>query len=350
MAFVCVTGSRSNNMQSKTYSIGRHRGKFCLTFKDKAHKRRRISLGTSDPNLALQLAPRLFENMRKAEQEKTVADVWELFCEDRAGRPIIETMRYTWKTLEGRFGPLKPREVSVADCRAHVAARREPADDRPNGIHDGTIHTELGHLRMVLLWAEKRGYIDRAPYIERPPKPLPSERYLTRRDVSRLLKSDMPAHLQLFMTIAIGTGARSRAILDLTWDRCDFKRSLVDFRTPCKTSTEKKRAIVPMNSMVVKALLEARKCALSNHVIEWRGNRVQSVKKGLRAISERAGVGKLSAHMFRHSAAVHMAEAGVAMEEISQYLGHSNTRITRDVYARYSPQYLRKAASVLVYD
>jgi len=60
-----------------------------------------------------------------------------------------------------------------------------------------------------------------------------------------------------------------------------------------------------------------------------------------------AGLEDVSAHVLRHTAAVWMAEAGVPMDEISQYLGHSNVEITRRVYARYSPDYLRKAASAL---
>jgi integrase len=35
------------------------------------------------------------------------------------------------------------------------------------------------------------------------------------------------------------------------------------------------------------------------------------------------------------------------VDEISQYLGHSNTSITASTYARYSPQHLKKAASAL---
>jgi integrase len=45
-----------------------------------------------------------------------------------------------------------------------------------------------------------------------------------------------------------------------------------------------------------------------------------------------------------------MAEAGVSMEEIAQYLGHRDVGITRKVYARFSPDYLRKAAAALEYD
>jgi integrase len=60
--------------------------------------------------------------------------------------------------------------------------------------------------------------------------------------------------------------------------------------------------------------------------------------------AKRAGLANVSPHVFRHSSAVHMAEAGVPMSEISQYLGHSNEAITARVYARSSPDHLRKAA------
>lgn len=42
-----------------------------------------------------------------------------------------------------------------------------------------------------------------------------------------------------------------------------------------------------------------------------------------------------------------MAEAGVPMSEIASFLGHSDDRITQRVYAKYSPAYLRTAASAL---
>ena len=45
-----------------------------------------------------------------------------------------------------------------------------------------------------------------------------------------------------------------------------------------------------------------------------------------------------------------MAEAGLSMEVIAQYLGHEDVNVTRKVYARFSPTYLKQAASVLEYD
>ncbi|MCS0504128.1 tyrosine-type recombinase/integrase [Ancylobacter sp. GSK1Z-4-2] len=51
--------------------------------------------------------------------------------------------------------------------------------------------------------------------------------------------------------------------------------------------------------------------------------------------------------MLRDAAAVHMAEDGVPMEEIAQFLGHSNVAITRKAYARFSPGCLHKASTSL---
>ena len=84
--------------------------------------------------------------------------------------PSAPPSPHTWKALAPLFAPLPAHAITVEHCKQHAARRRDA------GIKDGTIHTELGHLRMVLLWAEKNGHIERAPYIERPGKPKPSER------------------------------------------------------------------------------------------------------------------------------------------------------------------------------
>lgn len=42
-----------------------------------------------------------------------------------------------------------------------------------------------------------------------------------------------------------------------------------------------------------------------------------------------------------------MAEAGVPIEEIAQYMGHLNPNVTRSTYAQFSPDHLRKAAGSL---
>lgn len=71
------------------------------------------------------------------------------------------------------------------------------------------------------------------------------------------------------------------------------------------------------------------------------------VKKGLQTTGKRCDMPWVTAHVFRHSAAVWMAEGGVAMAVIAQYLGHSNSAVTERVYARYSPDFMQGVAEHL---
>jgi integrase len=102
-----------------------------------------------------------------------------------------------------------------------------------------------------------------------------------------------------------------------------------------------------LRSSAREVLLEAREAALTDYVIEYAGERVGNVKKAFQRAAARAGVPWCTPHVLRHTAAVHMAEAGVPISEIAQYLGHTTESVTFKTYARYSPDYLRRAASAL---
>jgi len=327
---------------SEPYRIGWLNGRCVIVWRDAAGRRKRYSLGTADPREARRRAPAIYAELTRP-QGSTVAELWTAYVADRHGRAILATMAHTWKALRGRFGPMDGARITVADCRAHIEERRSA------GIKDGTLLTELGHLRTVLRWSEKHGLIDRAPHIERPASPKPSERHLTRGQVRALVHACDAPHLRLFVHLAYATAGRSGALLSLTWDRCDFDHGKIDLADPGLTRPHKGRAIVPMTDALRAALQDARRGALSPYVIEWAGNRVASVKRGIKAAGGRIGI-KVSPHMLRHSAAVHMAEDGVPMEEIAQYLGHSNVNVTRRIYARFSPDHLRGAARSLELD
>ncbi len=278
--------------------------------------------------------------MTRADGQK-VSDLWNGYVTDKAGHAIIATMKHTWKALKDRFGDRDGESITKEDCRAHIAERHK------KGIADGTIHTELGHLRMVLVWGEKNGLINKAPHIERPKKPEPKDRYMTREEARKMLVEARTPHLRLAFHLMLATAARVTAILELTWDRVDLDRRLIYLRDPSDAARRKGRAIVPINATLLAVLKEARTGAMTDYVVEWAGQPVKSLKKGIATAADKAGLDGISAHVFRHTAAVWMIEAGVPMEEVSQYLGHKNSAITSRVYARYSPTHLRKAAEAL---
>lgn len=211
-----------------------------------------------------------------------------------------------------------------------------------------TVRNELAVIRAALNWGEKKKLIAKAPFIQMPPIPPSPVGHLTKAEFRKVLENALAPHIKLFLQVAVGTGARTNAILDLTWDRVNFESRLIELNPRDRVQTAKYRATVPMNDQLRGALLEAKEGAMSDFVIEHGRERVASIKKGFAAACRRAGV-KATPHMLRHSAAVWMAEGGTPMAQIARFLGHTDSAITERVYARFSPAFLAGAAESLTW-
>lgn len=332
--------------EEQGYRIGRLGGGFAIKFPDPVTgKRRRHRLVATDAGQARLAAPGAYAHLTRPKSRRVDA-LWQAYVEEMQGRAVTATMPFAWRVLRDRFGHLEGDAITIRDCDAHVEQRRAA------GIKDGTIHTELGRLRMVLLWAVRREHLAKASYIKRPSPPKRREDVaLTREQVRALIAGASMPHVRLAIILFYTTAARSAALCGLTWARCDFERGTIDLRDPTMTRPHKGRALVPMLRTARAALLEAKAGRLTDYVIEWGGEPVKSLKRGLATAARTAGIDKkVSPHVIRHSAAVHMVEDGVSMDEVQQWLGHEDISTTRQIYARYSPTYLAKAAAALEFD
>jgi integrase len=148
------------------------------------------------------------------------------------------------------------------------------------------------------------------------------------------------------VVLAYHTAARTGAILDLTWDRVDFDRRIINYRRPGRAETKKRRATVPINTAALAELQTTSLLAISDYVIEYRGRKVESIHTGFRRACQEAGIADCSPHVLRHTAASHMVMAGVPLAEVARMLGDSEV-IVEKVYAKFSPDYLRRAADAL---
>jgi integrase len=317
------------------WRLVKHRGQWSLAY---GQPRVRIATGApiSDRGLAEARASAIWRTLQKPASER-VADLWELYSQDRiANGGSAARLKSLWKTLEPSFGYKLGRAITKADCRDYAAMRKRA------GKSNSTVKTELEALRACLRWH----YGKEAPIIVAPPPSKPRDRYLTQDEARRLLASIEAPHVRLFVTLALATGARMGAILDLTWDRVDFEHATIDFMPAGRDKTNKRRTVVAMAPKAREALAEAFKARLSEHVIEYGGKPVASVKKAIAAAARRSNV-PCSPHVFRHTAAVWMAQADVPMQKIAQVLGHTSTRVTETVYARYSPRFMADAMAAL---
>jgi integrase len=270
-----------------------------------------------------------------------VGEIVDAYLEYKDGRIAdIGRLRLAWDRAKRHFGHLRPEQITYEVSEAYIEARRAL------GRGDGTILKEINTVRQALNWRKVN-----VAQFDAPAQPPPRNRHLSKAEYKRLLKHTIQPHVRLFVILAITTAARKTAILELTWDRVDFARNQIvltieDERAP----NRKRRAVIHMNNTCRKVLDAAYKVRQTDHVIEYAGKAVGNIKKGFALAAERAGLVNVTPHDLRHTAAVWMAESGRPIEEIAQYLGHSDSRITYRVYARYSPEYLKGAASALEID
>lgn len=326
-------------MPATDYRIGRLNGGFVITWWADG-KRRRYRLAAQSRAEAEGEAADRIRTERAKSAGSTIAELWELYRIEKKGRRIADAMKFEWRKMGPFFGNLRPDQVTIELCRAYAEARRAV------GKQNGTIWTELGHLRTVFLWAASRRLIAYAPVVERPSKPAPKGRWLNLDEIARLLDAPKAHHIQLAILLMLSTAGRIGAILELTWDRVDFDGGWINLRTT-ETGPRKGRAVVPMNDGLRAALSQAKAVALTDSVIEWAGKPLRSIKTGFNAATEAAQLAGVSPHTLRHTAAVHLVANGVPMQKVSQYLGHSSIAVTERVYGRFAPDHLREEAAIL---
>lgn len=326
----------------RQFTIGRLRGRFCVYWNNEDGKRIRLQLQARTPKEAEAEAIDVVRahSVKNGTSELSVKDLWKAYIADLAERPTAKTMTYTGKAVLEHFGHLKPDQITNNYCKAYAEKRMQ------HGISQGSVHTELGHLRSTLNWAVKERLIEFAPHIGRPSKPTPKERYLTKYEVESLIASSDAPHIALAIHLLFATAARVGAILDLKWDKIDLDRRVINLRIE-GAATRKGRAIVPINDGLLLDLKVAYESALSDYAVEWAGNKIGSIRKGFEGAVKRSGLHDVTLHTIRHSAAVEMVSNGVPIEKVSQYLGHSNVAITFSTYARFAPSHLQDAAAVL---
>jgi len=326
----------SNSGTGNPWRIREHRGKYVVVWDRPAGKSpARISTGTNDRGLAEAIAGRIW-NAHHNPVSGLLEHLWAVYEAARKADGVsADKLKYSWAALSPHFSGRFGKNINRDDCRAYYAYRKA------QGRSDSTIKTELEMLRACLNFHFRTD----APSIWMPPASKPRDRWLTREEVTQLLEHVEAPHLRLFITLALTTAARMSAILDLTWDRVDWKSKSIDYLPAGRHKNNKVRGIVPINQRAQDALKTAYEARLTENVIEYAGKPVKSVGWAMVRLSDRAGI-KCSPHIFRHTAGVWMAQDDVSMEKIAQFL-HTTVKIAEKHYARYSPSYMQEQAKAL---
>jgi integrase len=309
------------------------------------HARRRFSTGCTDrAGAEAVLANYLIAAAKPQLAIISIEVILERYLIDRRERAVPGADRLGWahKPLTRILGSKPPEAITEDQCLRYAAQRRR------EDIADATIRTELQALRAACRWAAdpRRALIAAAPKIDMPKKPEARIRWLTRDEAASLLAACRAHHVKLFTTIALQTGARSGAILALTWERVDLDNRMIDFREAGRAQTRKRRVPVPINDTLYAALTEAKALATAETVIEWAGGPVDRIINAFRKTATRAKLPGVTPHVLRHTAVTWMLQRGVDPWKVAGFTGMT-LEMVQDVYGHHHPDYLRDAARAL---
>ena len=314
-----------------------------IRYKAAKKSNERISLGTSDLELAkekltaLHLKTRIADDERQ--EEAPLADVLRRYWEARGSK--VRSADSNRHCINVWLDHWQEATVSaLADVKRQEEFHRYM---RERGFSPAGIMRVLNVGKASLNRALKRGELRSIPQVLTIPvgQSKPMGRPLDVPELRRIYAHAVP-HVQAFMLWALGTGARPEAVTELHSQQIDFRYGLIHLNPPEREQVAKKyRPVVRLPD----ALWEE----FAGWAVSYNGEPVKSIKKGLWRACDRAGVRRCSPYSFRHTAARWMRTRGVPPWEVAAQLGHSGGKeyAITERYAFYSPDYLSAAVEAL---
>lgn len=288
----------------------------------------------------------------------TIGAILDGYEAHRSRRTHSTTLQTCIATLKRHMGALTAELLTNDRTERYQADRRKEGAGgasakyrkRPRPLSNGTLIRELGVLRRALAWATEQNppWLARAPHVERPEAPAGRDRWLTRHEADRLIAgAATTSHIALFVALAIHTGARSGAILGLTWDRVDVPGRTIDMGDGRGKKRRARR--VPINDVLLPYVQTAKASHTTQWVIEYRGEQVGSIKTGFRAATTRAKLRGVTPHILRHTAVTWMMQRNVPIAKIARYVAMSEEMVEKR-YGHHSPEWMREASDAMTGD
>jgi integrase len=323
------------------------RGKKHIYYVDYSADGRRIQESTGTAN---RREAEIFKALRISEVQRgvfvkpvntTLAEFGEWYIEH------AKLHKRSWKrdvqmlgNLQAFFGPVKLRDITAARVEQY---QRE----RVKAVCPATSNREMALLKHMFNLAERRGE-------HRGSNPVRFVRFLAEDNLrfetlseeqEKALLLASPPYLRELITFAINTGLRTSDIFNLRWEEVDIEQR----RLKKIVKKSAKPLSLPLNDAAF-AVIEARAAVMSGPYVFYNpltGDRFKDVKGGMAVAVKRAGLPKITWHMFRHTFASRMTRDGVDIVTVKELLGHADVKTTMR-YAHSNDDAKRRAVQRLM--
>lgn len=221
---------------------------------------------------------------------------------------------------------------------------------RELGHKNSTINQRRTVLLTAMNYARDNRVLKVVPSVPMLPTPPRRERFLSRNEAARMLRAARAAgahHVLMFIRVGLYTGARTKAILQLTWDRINLERRWVDFRLPGVVVTSKRRPNTHLNFRLVRAFRAYQRKTNSQFVIAYRDEGMKIIRNGFMEIAKKAGVKGVTPHVLKHTAITWLLHNKLTPWQVSGITATSVKTILK-TYGHHIQEDLADAVNVVI--
>jgi len=315
-------------------------------YRDREGRRRRVSTGTADKRLAIQIEAKLRGDVaaNKFGVSRRTPTLRQLLDDYISWAQMTQRSPVRARQACGHLGRIldlgKPAPKFTSDD-VEVFQRERLRE----GAAPATIRRELTTLIASLNRAVRNNRLPFNPLAGRV-RHLHSEsrtRLLTDSERQRLLSAarEGPDHLYPILVVLLTTGMRKGECLGARWADLDLDKCIM---TIPKTKSGKPRTI-PLSHQAFEILSSLPR--RGEYVFtDVEGRRIGSVKRSFATACERAQIDNLCIHDLRRSFGSTLAMAGVSPFVIKELLGHASIKTTQ-IYVALSDSALRNAVELI---
>ena len=235
-------------------------------------------------------------------------------------------------------------------------------EERKSGKKASSINRSSNAFCAMLRWALENDIIASCPLVQKKVKPLAESdsseiiRYLSpgerKRLIAKLDERGQPGekdYLKTIVIVALNTGIRRGALLQLRWDDLNFEAKTIRLRR--ETAKGDKLAYIPMNSTVRTILKEWETYRRKGEPGEYlfvgpNGEPMQDVRSSWKNLLRDAGIENFRWHDMRHDFASQLVMAGVNILTVKELMTHSKLEQTLR-YAHLAPDLKAEAVEKL---
>lgn len=284
----------------------------------------------------------------EAERHKvTIGKIWEEYQELNSTKRSLITDQYNFKNHLMDFYDRRPEDLATID----ILKLRKQIENK--GLSAATVKHILVLLRILLNWGAKNGLcaaINPEQLQFDIPK-LDNERTESMTDDQihaylGALDQEQDQNLASLFRLALVTGMRKSALLNLRWDDCDFENRVITLRG--EVAKKGKTEYIPMNAAAFH-VLQAMQRVESAYIFPGKnGGPRKELRRMAQRVKRKAGLSEdfRPLHGLRHAFASYLISSGkVDLYTMQKLLTHSSPKMTQR-YAHLADERLRKASQV----